>query len=667
MLHCVGFCRRREERGSPTAWAYLLAVSADLFWSGIAERRRRRVRSTDRRLLSGLNHDLRFVLRRWRRDPGYAGIAVLLITLGVGVNAAAFGAVKAVLLSSPPLPDAGSLGLVRTRTVSPQGFAYGGWSYPELRELRDATRELFSGLAAYALRRGSIVEPGDPEHLGYELITPGYFATLGLRPAAGRFFVVDEEGVEEAPGVAVISHRMWLQRFGGNPAAVGDTLRLEGSRLTIVGVGPRGFDGLTGDARLWVPVGQSRPTPYWGIQRREIPWLNVIARLRAHDPAVAAGPLAAIGTAIAAAAPRAEDPGQTVATFSPIAELWIPEATRSALHLGLGAAVAVLLIVSVNLAALVLLAERRRARATAMRRALGADRWHILRGRLVESFLLTLGGGGLGLVVAHSEIVALARLWPAYAFRGSDGLLQLVDATDITIDGTIIAAGMALALLTTLLATAVPALLATRRDVVLALRGGVSPPGVRRHLQGWLVGAQIALATVLLSSFGLLAGTILSLQAQQRGFDGSGLLALSYSFVGRPAMGLAGGVARVSRAPARAAGGDPRRHLGVDDHVGTAGERADSLQAASSGPPTAASPRAKGRRPASTWSTIATSAHWEATSSEAGRSRRTRPARLSLSRSSAVWRPPPSSPAPIPSGGRSVSPSRAPLRRSSSP
>lgn len=529
---------KRVSRGEG-AWAYLTRALTDILvtgahgWTGTLRR------AASPALFGGLRTDLSLAARRLRLSPGTTLSAILILALGIGVNTAVYSAMRAVVLSDPPLPEAGELGLVRRAAETHGDTVWGQWSYPEVRELREASEEVLPQIAGYTLRRQTIQGPGDPETVGYELVTPGYFRVLSQRPVLGRWFTPEEEGIDAAPNVAVLSHGLWLRRFGGDPGAIGGTITLVGSSLQIVGVAPPGFNGLSGDAELWVPVGQSRPNlGNWGMEWRHIAWLEVIARVDPGlDRTVVSESLRQIGATIEAVQPRSEQ-ARVSAEFVPISDLWINPTTRTSIRLTMAGALAVLAIVVINLSALLLVRDRRRARSIAVQLALGAGRGRLVRERVIESLLLTGVGGVIGLALAFAGIRLFGGLWPDYAFRGSAGYLRLLDGHSLALDGTAMALGLTVAAGAGLLASLVPVLMQGRTSLTPALKAGAR--GKRApasdHSRAILLGSQVALAVVLLVASGLLGGTILSLRARQVGFDPDRLLVLSYSLAGRPAI-----------------------------------------------------------------------------------------------------------------------------------
>jgi predicted permease len=482
--------------------------------------------------------DLRYIGRRMLRAPALTGMIVLILALGVGANAAVFSVLEEAVLAPVPFPDADGLVVARWTASVPGApdTTYGQWSYPEFVDFREATGEVFQGLALYASRSAAVTEPGQAETMGVELVTPGYFELLGVVPSAGRFFTPEEEGRDAAPGVVVISHAFWVQRFGGNPNAVGRTIVAAGSGLQVVGVAPEGFTGLTGSARMWIPVGQARETfGAWILESRGSHWHHVLGRLRPGlTPSVAEERVAAAARAVDAVDSHLRE-GQVAGVALPtVGEIWSNPQAQRGIWLAMAAALVVLAITVANLASLLLARGRRELQETAVRLALGAPKRRLIRERLTEGLAVAALGGGVGLAAAAWMLNGLRAAVPSHLFRGSGGDLQLVTSGAFGMDVSVALFGLGMALAAGALFSAAPAALQGTVDLVPALRrggAGSRNPG-RQDGNRVLVGAQVALSVVLLVGAGLLLGSLYRLHAQQEGFDADHLLILRYSLGG---------------------------------------------------------------------------------------------------------------------------------------
>ena len=204
--------------------------------------------------LEGAAQDLRYAWRTLRRTPGVTAAVVLTLALGIGANAAVFSALDAALLRTPPYHEPERLVLASIAPSRPVEDAPSviPWSYPKFELLRQELRGV-SSLAGFATRRATLMGAGDAAQVPLEVVTASYFPLLGVAPPVGRAFAAAEDSVG-AGQVVVLGHALWRQRFGGDPGVLGRTVRLNDQPLTVVGVAPPGFRGLTGTAELWIPM-----------------------------------------------------------------------------------------------------------------------------------------------------------------------------------------------------------------------------------------------------------------------------------------------------------------------------------------------------------------------------------------------------------------------------
>lgn len=471
-----------------------------------------------------LAHDLRCAVRQLRASPGFAAAAVAILALGIGFNSAVFSLVNATLFR--PLPVRAPQDLVAIYTASPGEFmAASPLSAPDYLDLARAA-EGFSALFAYCYAPMAL-EHGDESRLVLGVrATAGYFSTLGLEPALGRFFGAESAAAaaESVPGdEAVLSYLAWRRRFGADPQVVGQTLRLNGRIHTVVGVAPPGFFGLARGAapEVWVPLDLA------GAERaprdgRQLRWLWAMGR---RAPGVRFAELQGEIEALAARL-REERPGAAE-------ELLAVPANRVRILPGLDAKLGaastavmgvvglVLLIASTNVASLVLARALSRCREVATRRALGAGTAAVARQLMAESLLLALLGGGLGLGLAWLSNQALAAL----------RLPLPVDlALGLALDGRVVLFTLAASTLTALAFGLAPALTAARGDLAGMLRGGASAGSrSQRRLGGLLVVAQVALSLVLLVDAGLAARSLANAHRVDPGFDPSGVVVATFA------------------------------------------------------------------------------------------------------------------------------------------
>lgn len=457
--------------------------------------------------------DLRFCARSLSRAPGFALVAVLALSLGIGGVTAMFTLVNGVLLKPLAYRDPGRLVLVSevVRELAHLAPAlpvnarhFDAW------KLRCAALEDAALLEARAL---NLTGAGEPERLDGAGATASLFDTLGARPALGRTFTADEEQAGKAR-VVVLSHGLWQRRFGGDRGILGRTVTLDGAAYEVIGVMPPEFRMPRPAAAKLVNLPDRidfyRPLVLDRSQIRLIGEFNymVLARLR---PGVslpqARDQLNAIQADLAR---QGEEKVTLTAALEPLQDA-VAGASRRPLWLLLGAVGAVLLVVCVNLANLLLVRGAARAREIAIRLALGAGRARLVWLALLESLLLALPAGLLGLVLAWAAVRAVA------AGAG----VSLPRAQELSLDWQAASAGLLLSLLTALAFGALPALRLTAADPQNALKAGshtVTDTRSSVRLRGVLVAAQTGLSAALLVFAGLLAASLFRLTGVEKGY-----------------------------------------------------------------------------------------------------------------------------------------------------
>ncbi|MBN8466293.1 ABC transporter permease [Corallococcus exiguus] len=460
--------------------------------------------------MAPLLQDLLLALRRLRRSPTFAVVAVATLALGIGANVAIFSVVHAVLLR--PLPVRDDARLVRLFSVGRQGP--GPTSPPDLLDLRDQTRA-FEGLAGAApvqVTLGADRTEASPMKVQAGLVTAGFFQVLGPRVQLGRALQAGDDA-PGAPQVAVLSHALWQRRFGGSPDVLGRTVNLGGPLpWTVVGVMAQGFD-FPSHAELWTPIVQdeSMTKP----EARGAHWLEVYGRL---GPGVsierARADAAAVARSLASRYPATNaDMGASVESLRDV----LLGQVRPSLLLLLGAVGLVLLIACANLMHLLLARAASREAETSVRLALGASRGRIARELLVESALLSALGGGAGLLAALWALDALAAFGPQ----------DIPRIEEVSLDGTVLAFTAGLSVFTTLLFGLVPAWQTSRVELARVLRtAGEGAGGAAHHhrTRAALIVAETALAVLLLVSAGLLLRSFVHLRQVDPGFQPEGVL-----------------------------------------------------------------------------------------------------------------------------------------------
>ncbi len=453
-------------------------------------------------------HDLRFSVRTLAKAPGTTVVAVLSLAFGIGANTTIFTLVNAVFLNPLPVQDVSRLVAVYTTDENITGQLAGltNLSVPNYEDFRDDS-DVFSGLAAYSFPvTANVVLDEEPEQLFTQLVTGNYFDVLGLQPAHGRFFHHDEDVTLGAHPVAVIGHGLWQRRLAGDPQVIGRTLTVNGYAFTVLGVAPAGFKGISaiGGPEIWVPSTMYReilPEQFkrWYDDRRALLMSAAGRLLPGVSLEQARAQLETIATRLEQEYPE-PNKGRGAGVM-PLAQATIFPGLRGPLLLGSGVLMAVvgmvLLIACSNVANLLIAKASSRRKEIAVRLSMGAPRRRLVRQLLTESVLLGLGGGVLGLAVAFWGRRFIWSFRPVFVPN---------TMLDLSLDGRVLAFTLLVALATGILFGLVPALQASRPEVVEALkeetRGGA---GGRRRvtLRGLLVVAQVALSFVALVAAGL--------------------------------------------------------------------------------------------------------------------------------------------------------------------
>ncbi len=458
--------------------------------------------------------DVRYALRSLGRSRGFAAAAIVCLALGIGVNTAVFSIVDTLLFR--PLPFAEGERVVRLYAQAPREEGEEtAFSAGELAEIRARGRTL-AGVAGVGMRGFNLAGEGEPVRLQGSPVTHDLFPLLGVRPALGRGFLPEEDRPGGEP-VAILSHEVWRGQFGGRADVVGRTAILNGIPTTIVGVMPRGFR-FPETTELWVPARPDAADPY---DRR---WMLLVARLRPGATVGQAGAdLARVAREVAAERPDTHAGRRFGARAYGAAYL---RGERGTL-LGLmgGAVGLVLLIACANVANMLLARGTTRRREIAVRAALGAGRGRIVRQLLTESVLIALGGGAAGVLVG-----AWWLGWLVSRFG-----VELPYWMTFGLDGRVLAYTAGLSLGTGLLFGILPALRASRTDLVGSLADGApgAAGGLRRNrLRGALVAGEIALALVLLAGSALAIRSFLAAAGTDPGVDAARILTARTSLTG---------------------------------------------------------------------------------------------------------------------------------------
>jgi predicted permease len=450
--------------------------------------------------------DLRYAVRQLLRAPGFTALVVVTLGLGIGACTAIFSVVNGVLLRPLPVPQVDRVVVVRERAQSGSqdtAVSYGAYSD----WVREATS--FDSLGAYQAVSYTLTGQGEPIRPRAALVTRSVLTTLGIAPVLGRGFLNEEERPSRETNVAMIGHGFWQRRFGGRTDALGARIELNGRPFTVVGVLPA-RSALPSEVEIVTPLGFSD-----GDRRADqARWLEVFGRLR---PGVTAAQARAELDAIAGrvAVERPGRKGWTVETV-PLMDATVGPVSGWLWSL-LGAVGFLLLIACANVGHLLLVRAGARDGELAVRLALGAGGPRVARQLLVESLVLALLGGALGLWIAQLGLQALLGLAPA----------TLPRAPEIRVDGGVLAFTLLLALGTGVGFGMLPAWQASHTAPAMALRRSgprTSETRSRQRLRNGLMVVQVAIALVLLSGAGLLMRSFVQLQAFDPGFRVNGAL-----------------------------------------------------------------------------------------------------------------------------------------------
>jgi putative ABC transport system permease protein len=454
--------------------------------------------------------DLRFGLRMLLKHKGLTIVAVLTLALGIGANAAIFSVVNAVLLNPLPYPNP-----ERVVTIAQTAADAGSvpMSYPNFLDLR-AQQTVFAEMSA-AVPVGMILTGmGDAERFIGKYATGSFFATLGVQPQLGRLFTTaeDKAGCER---VIVLTHGLWQNRFGGDPNVLGRSITMNSEPWTIIGVLRADFDFYgSGGNSFFVPIGRLLDQEYMH-RRASRPLLWVTAQLK---PGVtierAQTELNVIAARLEQQYPEANK-GKSV-TLRSFMDDYVGD-NRQVLLVLLAAVTMVLLIACANVANLLLARAAGRGREIALRLALGASRWRIVRQLLTESVLLALTGGALGLLLATWGLELIVKLDPNAMAR----------LDEIKLDGRVLGFTLLISLLTGVIFGSAPAWQTTRMGLQDALKeGGRNSSGGGRRLRQALVVAEIALSLLLLISAGLLLRSFQQMTQVDPGFEPKNVLTM---------------------------------------------------------------------------------------------------------------------------------------------
>jgi macrolide transport system ATP-binding/permease protein len=485
------------------------------------------------RFIETLMQDLRYGARMLLKNPGFTLIAVLMLALGIGANTVVFSIINAVLFRPRPVAEPERLvELYSSDARNPYGWS----SYQDYLSFRDQG-EVFSGLAAYRPGRFKLGGEDGVEPVIGEAVSGNYFDVLGVKAFSGRAFLPEEDRTPGSHPVVVIGHDLWRRRFGADPVLIGKPIKINNQALTVIGIAPPEYTGMIRGlaAEVWVPVMMiPRLEPADDMSRlnnRGANWLFIVGRLK--PDATLEGARARfdlISAQLRGAYPefwrQISATGATLeksVTILPESETRIPPGEGAAPYAFMAVVLTIInmamLIACLNFANLLLARATTRGKEMAVRLALGAARWRIVRQLLTESVALTALAAAAGVLLAMWLMNALAASLPAF-----QGIRFTID---LQLDWRVLLYTSAFSFLVGLLFGLAPALQASRPDVIVNLKDGANVfAGARRQsrLRNGLIVAQVALSVVLLVGAGLVMRSARNLNPINQGYDSLNLV-----------------------------------------------------------------------------------------------------------------------------------------------
>ena len=472
-----------------------------------------------------LFNELRYALRTFRRNPGYATVVVLTLAIGIGANTAIFSVVKGVLLDTLPFenPDR-VVGIWQYDLSDGQRQRMTIGNFVDVREMTN----VFDSAAAFGGASATLIQGDSPELIRGGRVTADYLHVLGVQPLLGRGFRPEDEMVG-GPTIAIIGEELWTRRFAADPSIIGRTLNVDGTPLEVIGVLPRGVYPTSATVNGETPftpdnhdflVPMRLSEEFYGNRRSHV--FGAIGRLaegvtieQANDA------LDALGVSVREQYPIVAGEGFRAESLADE----IVGGSRTALLVLMGTVSVVLLIAVINVAGLMLARSNERRHEIAVRAALGAERWTLVRQSLIESLALAAAGAAAGIGLAYFGIDLIKALVP----------FQIPRMEQVVLSAPALLFAVVTALLVGTVLGVAPEAISTRSTAVGGLRQGtraLTADGNRRRTQGFLVAAQACMAVMLVIGAGLLVRTFVQISRIDPGFNTRAALTLSLSLPG---------------------------------------------------------------------------------------------------------------------------------------
>ncbi|HYM22464.1 MAG TPA: ABC transporter permease, partial [Vicinamibacterales bacterium] len=473
-----------------------------------------------------LAYDLRHAARSLLRMGGAGVLATLTLALGIGGATTMFSVVYGALLREPPFVDPDRLVIIfNTRLTQKDGLQHLRWSYPDAVAMQNAATS-FEAVATATPTSISVSEHGDAEQIDGEAVMPEYFGIMRIRPILGRTFLAEENAPGADRPVAVLSERIWRQRYAADPNVIGTTIRLNDVPLTIVGVLPAPFAGLSGKALVWIPPTMAAKLTYSEYMTSPQHFIMTVARLRpSASIETANAELKAIAArTLTAAAPTPGDDATWSADAVALADARVDADYRRLALLLLAAACCVLLIACVNVASVLLARARTRRRETAIRIAMGSGRRRLLRQLFAEGIVMAAAAAAIGTILANWGVRLFAQVAPPVVPNASNNYSAIAIFGVPSLDTGVLLFTLLMTAATTVVFALVPAAGAGSLELSTALKEDDRGGGRSRRALAGLVVSEVALAVLLLSAAAVLIQSFARVQGLRAGFVGDHVL-----------------------------------------------------------------------------------------------------------------------------------------------